>query len=162
MKSIIIFTTKYGSVEKAAKLLASKMDGEVHLVNIMKEKAPALDEYDRVILGGSIYAGKMQKKLSGFIAGNVPQLMKKRVGLFICAAQPEPAKSQELQASFPPELFAHAAVKEAFGYEYDFKKLNLFEKLVIRVIAGVTSSKFELSDEKIDIFAKTICAAQNN
>lgn len=162
MKNIIIFTTKHGSVEKAAKRLEAKLDGEVCLVNLMREKSPALDEFDRVILGGSIYAGRVQKKLSGFILGNVSQLVKKRVGLFICAAQPEPASLQELQAAFPSDLFEHAVVKEVFGYEYDFAKLNLLEKLATRAIAGVTSSKFELSDEKIDIFAKTICATESN
>lgn len=156
MKSIIIYTTKYGSVEKAAERLKSKMDGEVHLVNIMKEKSPALNEYDCVILGGSIYAGKVQKELTEYISQNVPLLLEKRVGLFICAGQPEPIKTQELQTSFPVELFEHAAAKDVFGYEYNFEKLNFLEKLVIRVVAGVKSSKFELSDEKIDHFAKQL------
>jgi menaquinone-dependent protoporphyrinogen oxidase len=162
MKCIIIYTTKYGSVEKAAKRLESKMDGEVRLVNIMKEQGPVLDEYDCVILGGSIYAGKVQKKLTDYMTKNISFLLKKKVGLFICAGQPEPVRSQELQASFPPELFEHAAAKDVFGYEYQVEKMNFFEKLMLKAIAGVKSSKSSLADDKIDAFAKTICANKTN
>lgn len=158
MKSIIIYTTKYGSVEKAAKLLKPKLNGQVDLLNLAKEKAPNLDGYDNVILGGSIYAGKVQKKLSDYITQNLPLLLKKRVGLFICAGQPEPVGTQELQSSFPPELVTAAAVKEVFGYEYNLEKLNFIDKLAIRVIAKVKTSKFALSEETIDRFARTMNA----
>lgn len=158
MKNIILYTTKHGSVEKAAKLLELKLEGQVDSVNLAKEKDPTLDGYDNVILGGSIYAGKVQKKLSNYVTRNLSALLKKRVGLFICAAQPEPVRSQELQSSYPPELFEAAAAKEPFGYEYNFEEMNFFEKLAIRAIAKVKDSKFELSVEAIDRFAKTINA----
>ena len=82
MKSIIIFSTKYGCAEKTAKMLQSKMKGDVRMVNIVKDKVPALDEFDAVILGGSIYMGRIQKELTAFISGNLPALLKKKVGLF--------------------------------------------------------------------------------
>lgn len=44
MRSLIVYATKYGSVEKAADMLKSKMNGEVELVNITKERVPSLDD----------------------------------------------------------------------------------------------------------------------
>ncbi|MFZ5639495.1 MAG: flavodoxin domain-containing protein [Bacillota bacterium] len=85
MRSLIIYATKYGCAEKAATILKSKMNGDVFLVNVMKEKVPGLDQYDNVILGGSIYIGKIQKALIKYIKSNLPSLLQKRVGLFICA-----------------------------------------------------------------------------
>ena len=159
MKSIIIYTTKYGSVEKAAKMLKSKMDGEVLLVNLMREKAPELSGYDTVILGGSVYAGSIQKALKNYISKNLPELQNKRLGLFICGAQTAPEEIQrELESNFPPGLYSRAAAKDSFGYEFDLSKLNFLYRIMIGKIAGVRESEFKLSEEKIESFAKAIAA----
>lgn len=156
MKSAIIYATKYGCVEKAAKILQSKLNGKVSLFNITKETVPNLEDYDNVILGGSIYVGKIQKVLTNYLNSNLPSLLHKRVGLFICAGQPEPIRTKELQEAFPVELFNHATVKEVFGYEYNFDKLNFLDKLIVRKVAGVTESCYALSSEKIQNFIKAI------
>lgn len=156
MKSIIIYATKYGCAEKAANMLKSKLDGEAVLVNIAKGKSPSLDGYDTVILGGSIYIGKIQKALANYARTNLPALMQKRVGLFICAGQPEPVRTQELEQSFPAELYAHAAAKDVFGHEYRLDQVGFLDKFILRKVAGVTVSQSELSEEKIARFAKII------
>lgn len=157
MKSVIIYTTKYGSVEKAANILKSKMGGDVQLVNLMKEKAPELNGFDAVILGGSVYVGSVQKELKNYISVNLPVLQNKRLGLFICGAQVTPEETQkELEGNFPSELYNKAAIKGSFGYEFDFSKLNFMHKIMIGKIAGVKESQFKLSEEKIESFAKAM------
>ena len=156
MKSAIIYATKYGSVAKAAGILKSHLKNDVTMINLAKEKFPLLDEYDTVILGGSIYMGKIQKSLTKFVLANLPTLLKKRTGLFICAGQPEPVRTKELAEAFPVELYNHAIAKEVFGHEYNFDKINFMYKLILRKVAGVTESVFNLSEEKIASFAETI------
>lgn len=154
MKSIIIYATKHGSVENAAHLLQSKMEGESCLINIMKEDVPILDEYDTIIFGGSIYVGKIQKQLSKYIAKNLPLLLKKRIGLFICAGEKEEVRVKELETSFPNMLFTHAVCKEIFGYEIHYEKLNFIEKKMAGAILGHKQSYSNLSETKIENFAK--------
>lgn len=156
MRSLIIYATKYGCVEKAANILKSKLDGDVFIVNVMKEKVPNLDDYDNIILGGSIYAGKIQKTLTNYIKSNLPFLLHKRVGLFICAGEPEPKRTKELEEAFPAELFNHAVAKDVFGYEFCYEKFNLLDKFIMRSIKGVTKSYSDLSKQKIESFAKAI------
>ena len=157
MKTIIIYATKHGTTEKAAHILKSKLTGEVHIVNIMLEPVTALEEYDTIILGGSIYVGKIQKKLSSFVNTNLPLLLEKRIGLFICAGeQDEALKEKELMTSFPPILFDHAVAKDVFGFEFGMDKLSFFEKLVMNRVKGVKTSIYELSEERIHAFAETM------
>lgn len=156
MNSIIIYTTKYGSVEKVAEMLKSKLNGTVRLVNLTKDQAPNLSEFDTVILGGSIYVGKVQKTLTNYISANLPMLLQKRVGLFICAAQPEPVRSQELEQAYPVDLFNHALAKEVFGHEFNFQKLSFIHKIIVRKLVGVSETVSELSEEKIEQFAKAL------
>lgn len=154
MKSIIIYSTKYGCTEKTANMLKSYLNGDVQLVNIMKDSVPSLEEYDNVILGGSIYIGKIQKKLINYITENLPSLMKKRVGLFICAGNPQPEERvKELVSAFPSELYNHAIVKEALGYEICFRKLNFIDKKIMAMVKGNKEDSSELSEEKVKKFA---------
>jgi len=157
MNTLIVYSTKHGTAEKAADILKSKITGDVHLVNIMFEPSTDLEKYDNIILGGSMYIGRVQKKLSAFVTSNLPTLLKKRIGLFICAGEKdESLKEKELISAFPPVLFEHAIVKDVFGFEIDITKLNFFEKLVMSKVKGVKTSVHELSEEKISAFAEKI------
>ena len=154
MKKIILYTTKYGSVEKAASMLKNMLGDDTVMVNLMKEKAPGLGEFTTVILGGSIYVGKVQKELSEYISKNLPELLKKRVGLFICAAQEPEVIKQELENAFPAELYQQAIAKEHLGYEFDFKKMSFMDKTITKMIAKTKESRFEISQAAITEFAK--------
>jgi menaquinone-dependent protoporphyrinogen oxidase len=157
MKSIIVYSTKYGSVEKASKMLKEKLKGEVALVNIMKEKAPSLEGYDTVILGGSVYVGKVQKELTGYISKNLSELTKKRIGLFICGALKENEKlAEEFNNAFPEELYDKALAKEVFGYEFNFEKMSFIDKMATEKIIGIKSSVSEFKEDIIDSFAKVM------
>ena len=71
MKNLIIFTTKHGCVEKCSTLLQQKLHGETTMVNLKKDVIPDLEGFQNIILGGSIYVGKIQKDSSNnhFVVG---------------------------------------------------------------------------------------------
>lgn len=155
MNTAIIYTTKHGAAEKAAESLKQQLPGSVELINLRKDSNPLLDPFETVILGGSIYMGQPQKELSRFIKGNLKLLLTKRVGLYLCAGQTDlKMLEQEMNSAFPAELQERALVKEVFGYEYDFSKLNFLEKLVVRKVVGKNQSEFALSAGKIQSFAE--------
>jgi menaquinone-dependent protoporphyrinogen oxidase len=157
MKSIVIYATKYGSAEKAAGILKSGMEGQVHQVNIMKQKAPVLDEYDNVILGGSIYMGRIQKKITDYITANLPVLLNKRIGLYICAGLPDPeTRAKELAGAFNAELYEHAVCKEIFGHELNYEKMGFLDKLIMKAVKGDKNSSSEFYQDKIEAFAKAM------
>ena len=62
MKNLIVYATKHGTVKKCAEMLKVKLNGETVLANV-NEEVPDLDNFDNVILGGSIYIGKIQKRV---------------------------------------------------------------------------------------------------
>jgi menaquinone-dependent protoporphyrinogen oxidase len=159
MKSIIIYSTKYGAAEKAAKILKSKLQGEVELRNIMKESIPVLDEYDNVVLGGSIYVGKIQKKLTEYMEKNLQVLLNKRVGLFLCSGETNGGQAvKQMEGAFPAELYKKAICKDNFGSEIYYEKMNFFEKFIMKKVKGVNKSYSELKEETIDNFAKVMAS----
>ncbi|KTD86516.1 flavodoxin domain-containing protein [Paenibacillus etheri] len=153
MKTIIIYTSKYGCTEKAAYLLKNQLGDETEVVNLMLAKEPTLERYDTVILGGSIYYGKIQKQMTAFTSKYINELDKKRVGLFICAGAKGEEATQELKSSFPEKLYNQSITKEVFGDEIYEEKMTVLDRLVLRVVKGKNKSVNGLSQEAIERFA---------
>lgn len=156
MKNLIIFTTKYGSVEKCSNLLKEKLNGDTTIVNLKKDPVPNLQDFDNIILGGSIYVGKIQKELTEFMNTNLDALLQKRVALFICAGEKGETLSTEFKGAFPAKLYEHAVAKEIFGDEIYIDKMNFFEKLALRFLKNVTESYSNLSEENIAKLAAAV------
>lgn len=156
MRTIIIYATKYGSVEHAIDLLKPRIGGDIVTINILKEQVPDISGFDTVILGGSIYAGRIQKKLAKYAVRNLPELLTKRIGLFICAAQKPEIREKELFDAFPFELYEHAVSKEAFGYEIHIDQMNFIEKKLVGALMGTKENRYELSEDTIEEFSRTL------
>lgn len=159
MKNIIIYGTRYGSATEVARRIQKELGCDCTLVNIMTDNVPSLDTFDTVILGGSIYIGKVQKELTAFVGKNLNLILSKKVGLFICAGAPtQEDRDKELQGAFPPELLTRAAAKDVLGYAFAFEKMRFFDKLIMKKIKGDAVSTYEYYDNRISQFAKALSA----
>lgn len=154
MKTLVVYASKHGCAEKTAGLLAEKLAGEVTLVNLEKGEAPDPVDYDAVVVGGSVYVGNVQKSVSSFLEQNKDALMEKRLGLYLCCSHLEQLDTQ-MKAAFPEPLYSHG-VKEHLGFAYDFKKLNFFERMIIKKIAKVSASSETIYHENVERLAAAL------
>ena len=157
METLIAYGTKYGATEKAAKILAEKIQGPVTLMNLMEKKQKTMDltKFDVIAVGGSIYAGRIQKEVQDFCSENEELLLTKRLGLFLCCGNEDLVEDQ-LATSFSNKLLDQTAAKSHFGYEFDFEKMGFFAKLIVKKISKVNESKFQINEENIQVFAKAL------
>lgn len=132
MKTLIAYTTKYGATAKCVEMLERKLKGAVDVVDLQKSKALDLTQYDKIIIGGSIYAGSIQKQVTDFCNQNLALLQTKKIALFI-SCMSEPAAPAQIQKSFPQELLDIAVFKGSLGGEFNFSKMNFIEKMIIKV-----------------------------
>jgi menaquinone-dependent protoporphyrinogen oxidase len=154
MSTLIMYASKHGSAEKCAEKLSEKLTGKVDLCNIKEGKIPDLTGYEKIIIGGSIYAGRIQKELGDFCLKNIGLLKEKKTGLFICCMVKSSEEAQ-IKSSFPKELLSSAVVKESFGGEFRFKDMNLAEKVITKMVSKALSKKddsMSISDMKKDIY----------
>ncbi|MFZ7133943.1 MAG: flavodoxin domain-containing protein [Eubacteriales bacterium] len=134
MNTIIIYATKHGTVHQCASQLSKAISGKVDLYRINKDNFPDLSQYDAVIIGGSIYAGRIQKEIKEFCNENISELMRKKIGLFICCMLQENAQTN-LKQSFPEDLFNAAIAKDCFGGEMKFSDMNFLEKTITKMVS---------------------------
>ncbi|NLY11829.1 MAG: flavodoxin [Firmicutes bacterium] len=157
MKILVAYGSKYGCTEKCAKLLSDQInrDHDVVLVDHKMSEPANLEEFDWVVIGGPIYMGKTLPEIVAFINHNLPELLTKKIGLFICAADLDKVVEQS-QLVFDPELTRHAKAIEHFGYELSLEKMDIISKMIIRMVARVKENQYNIFTENIEKFAAMI------
>lgn len=129
MKTIIIYGSTYGYAKDCANELSKQIKGEVLLVNVSTDTIPSIDEFDNVVIGGSIYMGMISKKIKTYCTSNVDLLKEKRVGLFICSGLAEDVEKNTKNA-FSEELLKKAISVEYFGGELRIEKMKFTHKIL--------------------------------
>lgn len=156
MSTLIVYSSKYGCTKTCANLLQEELKDKVDIINLKTSKYVTISQYDKVIIGGSIYIGKIQKEVTEFCSKNLEKLKEKQIGLFICGMQEGEILITEINQNFPKELINIAVAKECFGGEFNFSKMNFLEKFIIKKISKVSSNKSNILTENINNFAQTM------
>lgn len=160
MKFLILFASKYGAAEKCANLLSEKLNGDVTMINLKEKNNINLSDYDKIIVGASVYAGTIQAELKDFCTANSNLLLSKPFALFLsCMSDGKEELKSYVEKSFSNELIDHAAVIDSLGYGFNFSKMNFFEKLIIKMVVKSKNKKGQ-SDIKLD--GKTNFSAISN
>ena len=131
MRTLIIYATHYGSAEICANQLAGLIGGEVYTHNLDQSPHPDPAGFDQVIVGGSIYIGRIQPAVIQYLAAHQAVLLQKKLGLYICCLYSGSKAEEEMTAAFPPEIFAHASAKGIFGGSLFFRKMKWLEKKIV-------------------------------
>ncbi len=159
MNTLLVYSSKYGCTEKCAKTLSKELKDKVDLINLKNAEDIDVLKYDNVIIGGSIYIGRIQKEVVEFCSKNLGILKEKRIGLFICGMQEGEVIKSELKNSFPPELFNIAVAKEHFGGEFKFEKMNFMERLIVKGVSKISSDRSHILKDNINRFAQAMNSA---
>jgi len=154
MKTAIVYATLHGCTETCARKLATKCSGEVDLFNLKKKPRIDASGYDRILIGGSIHAGRIQASVRRFSENHLPMLLEKRVGLFLCCMEKGEKARQEFELAFPEALRKHASATGLFGGGFDFERMNFILKAIVRKMAKVDHTVSEIDERDIDRFAE--------
>jgi menaquinone-dependent protoporphyrinogen oxidase len=157
MKSLIVYCSSHGTVEKAASLLSEYLEGEVFTVDLKREGLKMdLSNFENVIIGGSIHAGSIQRKVKQFIKEYHDELLTKELGLFLCCMHDGDVAIEQFNNSFPIELRKNSEAMGLFGGEFLVSKMNFLEKQIVKKVSGVSSDQSNLDLEAIKEFASQL------
>lgn len=152
-KVLVGYAGKYGCTEECARYLSEKLNGEVELRNLKEKKKIDPSSYDKIVIGGSLYAGRIQKEVRDFCLKNADVLNHGSLGLFICGTAEGEAADKELETAFPQDLYHKARAKAFFGGRITIDKLGFLEKKIVKAVAKVESDINTVSVERMDEFA---------
>jgi menaquinone-dependent protoporphyrinogen IX oxidase len=138
MKGIIIYKGKYGATEQYANMLAGSTQFELSTPDKVGEDD--LDRYDCVVLGSSVYIGKLQ--LKEWLGEHAGPLRKKRLFIFIvCGTKPDDKEKldQIIRQNIPAELKSVAKIFFLRG-RMNKKNLSFLDGLLLRMGAFFTKN----------------------
>jgi menaquinone-dependent protoporphyrinogen oxidase len=156
MSTLIVYVTTHGCTEKAAQMLEELLDDDVSLVNLKRNSRPDLSSFNTIIIGGSIHAGQIQRRVKRFCQDHLDTLKQKRLGLFLCCMEEGDTAQKQFDEAFPAELRTHAAATGLFGGEFDFDKMNFFYRAIVKKVAGITESVSKIKKDNIHQFAAAL------
>jgi menaquinone-dependent protoporphyrinogen oxidase len=156
MKTLIIYASKHGCTEKCSNFLKDNLNGEVKIVNIKKDSLPEITAFDNIVVGGSIYMGRIQKEINNFCLKNINTLKNKKLGFFTCGMSENEIAEKQISSSFPEELLTNSVAKEYFGGEFIFRKMNFIERFIVKKISKTNKDISKISKENINKFAQLI------
>jgi len=156
MKTLIIYATNHGSTAQASLMIQDRIGGDVTVLDVKDDPKHELVPYEMVLVGGSIHAGGIQRRIKKFCEVNESELLEKRLGLFVsCMYEGDKARDQFEQA-FPASLREHATAHGYFGGILDFEKMNFIERAIVKKVEGVTETVRKVDQSAIDAFADTM------
>lgn len=154
MKTLILFMSSHGCALKIAHQIAGLLNGEVQLHNLNVSTSVNLALFDRIIIGGSIHAGKIQSRVSQFCQKHLDELMQKEIGLYICCMEEGNVARKELKEAFPVKLHEHAKAEAIMGGEFIFEKMNVFERFLVKKIAKVNQTVHRIDWNEVRNFSQ--------
>jgi menaquinone-dependent protoporphyrinogen oxidase len=156
MATLILYMTTHGCTEKATRMLMNNLNDDLTIVNLEGVPDPDLSKYDRVIIGGSIHMGAIQKDLRKYCERNLEGLLQKKVGLFLCCMFEGDVAKKQFEEAYPESLRTHATAIGLFGGEITFDKMNILEKMIVKKVAKIDQDVSKLNQLAIKEFAAAI------
>jgi menaquinone-dependent protoporphyrinogen oxidase len=132
VKVLVAYRSKYGTTESCARALAERIKAETALADLRLRHVPDVHAYDVVLIGGSIYGGRIQREVTWFCESQGELLLKRRTGLFLCCLSQGEHAREQLQTAFPEWLAAHAFARSLFGGDLHYDRLTLLDRLLVR------------------------------
>lgn len=142
MKTLIIYSTMYGSAKRCAEVIAENCS-DAELFEAKKAGGVNIEDYDRVVISASIHAGAFSGKLVKLVRNRELQLLSRPLDFLICCAE-EHRISEYMENAFEPVLRDHVRRLVYGGFQFNFSRMNPVVRAVIRKISGLNESVDQL------------------
>ncbi len=156
MKTLVTYATNHGATAAAAETLGQAIGGDVTVLDIKDDPKHDISAYDTVLLGGSIHAGNIQRRVRKFCESNKTALLGKRLGLFVSCMYEGDKARQQFDAAYPSSLRTHASAEGFFGGILNWEKMNFIERTIVKKVEGVSHTVDKMDHEAIAAFARAI------
>lgn len=158
-QTLIVFSSKRGTTRSSAHMLADRLSGGADLYNLGTDDVVTLEGYDAIVVGGSVYMGKISKTLQQFVADNEGALLKVGVlALFLCGMEEGAGMQAQLEKNFSQALRDKAIATTCFGGEFLFSQMGRFTRFLMR-LAMSREDVHHINEQAIEALATAINSA---
>ncbi|MDR0490077.1 MAG: flavodoxin domain-containing protein [Oscillospiraceae bacterium] len=154
MKTLILYATKHGAACEIAQRIEKKIGGAA-IHDLKQGGAPSLAEFDCVIVGSSLYAGRIRKEAKAFLAQNADALKVKRLGLFLSGMDASREKPY-FDANVAMDVLQAARAARFLGGIFDPQKAGAMERFIMKAVSKQSGYRNTISDDSIEQFVEAM------
>ena len=143
MNGVIVYKGKYGATLQYAIWLGAALNLQVLKTDLAKPEAWKIAEADYVIIGTSVYIGKLQ--VAAWLKQHAPLLEGKKLLFFIVAGTP-PGETEKLMSYYMqgvPESLRRTASVHFLPGSLQYSRLSLMDKMLLRIGSRLGAQKGE-------------------
>jgi menaquinone-dependent protoporphyrinogen oxidase len=156
MSTLIVYATSKGYVEECVGRLKNELGDDAVSINRKRNRKDlSLDDYDTVIIGGSIHASNLQRSIKKFCSDYLNELLTKKVGLFLCCLETD-KPDEYIKQNVPADLQNHAQAVSCFGGRLEMKQQNIFMRAMLKKISGSSDDQHREQFEEIPRFVQKL------
>jgi len=156
VNTLILYCSKYGATEKCVNLINDRLKKKADMVNLTSANSSInIDGYDTLLIGGGIYAGKIQSELAKFINANKDSLKNKNTGIFICCKDKNKAM-EYIKSNFPKWLTDNSFILIHLGHEINMDKMSPMVRFLFKYLFKIKNSYSEIDYDSIDKIANKV------
>jgi len=154
MKTLIVFSSKYGGTEKIAQSLMEMLNEDVDLVSLADQSDIQIAGYDNIIIGTPIYAGKARQEVRKFCKNNQNTLLNKNTGIFISCWFSEKV-DEYIKDSFPAPLVENSKIVYG-GIDANPSEMSFIDKMAVKFIAKIKQPVSDIKKKNLKKLAQYI------
>lgn len=130
MKLLIVYSGKNGTVRECIRRLEIALHNIRPTVVCLEQETPSLEDFDVVIVGGSVYFGRFRPALRRFLKEQEQALSQKALGMFLCCGLAHEWEYYR-EKLFPRVLRDRAFQTLYFGGVLKLEACSLFDRYVL-------------------------------
>ena len=157
MNILIAYDSKLDQTVQTGKLLAEyirrKLRTDPTIVDFGRRAAIDMDQFDAVVVGGTMWYGKLDDGMQNFLDKYLAELGSQSLFLFVNSYNPEEKFKRNMVGQVPLELL-EVAYTTNIGQTVNFDKLNPIQKVKWTVMGQKDEASF--SRKKIQELAELI------
>lgn len=143
MKALIIYGTSEGQTRKISRFMETILQDENHKVVIAdaSEEPPKPNDFDIVLIGGSVHMHKYQSSVHNYITENISELNQKPSAFFsVCMAvasgiKEEYEEADDIAKAFLKETGWDTKEIQHIAGALKYTKYDYFKRLIMRMIS---------------------------
>ena len=136
MNTLIVYASKSGTTEEAARVAEERLRGPCRLLDLRDKKAeiPVLGQYDAVIVGSPLYMGRPMKEVARFCREHETELTRGKpvLALFTCGMGDAAEGESCFRRCLPEAVTRAALIYRHLGGEVHEDRLNAFGRMAMR------------------------------
>ena len=158
MKVLIAYRSRYGTTASCARALAGMIRSGSETIDLARTRTVDLSPFDVVLIGGSVYGGRILPQVTSFCERHRDALREMRVGVFLCCLyQGEHARTQ-MREAFPDWLLDRCFAYALAGGELVYAKLSLLDRMLVRSVTRGRRDILRMNPEALRALADAVNA----